>query len=96
MEVSPPLPSLSFVLLAPSRTSRWHLPIAYQKETKLIAVQGSKSAIQSIISITILYYIILYYYYYYYYYYYIIIILAICIMANTLRLFLSHGGLVFY
>ena len=61
MEVSPPLPSLSFVLLAPSRTSRWHLPIAYQKETKLIAVQGSKIAIQSIISITILYYIILYY-----------------------------------
>ena len=59
MEVSPPLPSLSFVLLAPSRTSRWHLPIAYQKETKLIAVQGSKIAIQSIISITILCYIIL-------------------------------------
>ena len=47
-----PSPSFFFILLAPSRTSRWHLPIAYKKETKLIAVQGSKIAIQSIISIT--------------------------------------------
>ena len=47
-----PSPAFSFVLLAPSRTSRWHLPIAYKKETKLIAVQRSKIAIQSIISIT--------------------------------------------
>ena len=80
MEVSPPLPSLSFVLLAPSRTSRWHLPIAYQKETKLIAVQGSKIAIQSIISITILYYIILYYII-------IIIIIIIKIKQNFIHRF---------
>ena len=51
-----PAPSPSFFffffLLAQSRTSPWHLPIAYKKDTKLIAVQRSKIAIQSIKSIT--------------------------------------------